>query len=533
MEVDQELRFVCKLCNKRYPCGKSLGGHMRSHAIANSAESDEKAEANMKKTMFLNDGGKNFVEESKVVEFGNGQSSYELRENPKKTWRAVDLTFPLPPEKVCRQCGKGFQSMKALCGHMACHSEKDRGLKDDHSWTSSKMVMDSNLDTEVEDRRLRTRSAKSKRYKNVVVKSSSFSLANGSSSVSEVDEQEQEDIALCLMMLSRNSGNKGGVNSVVETSDNNSVVLETKSSSIDMKMKICRKECLDFVHNVHETPQMKKIGDRKSKAISSDADIAQVNNSDSDYFLDESTKADSDVSVDRNHKNSSSNDSKKLFMSFGARREDSAIEFGKNLYVVEHFETELSKELTKENGYGMNSNSAKIHSRKREYISESRRMENGSSEIGKKTQTRSKYECLNCKKTFNSYQALGGHRPCHKRNNVRSEPDYETGENILDDNALDSKTARRHGELVGKNSSNYAEKKVKPKKNKVHVCPFCHKVYKNGQALGGHKRTHFISGHWENNNRTQEIKPKFPNLFDLNLPAPEEDEDDVLPISSQ
>ncbi|KAL2559441.1 C2H2-like zinc finger protein [Forsythia ovata] len=539
MEVDQELRFVCKLCNKRYPCGKSLGGHMRSHVIGNSAESEEKVEANMKKMMFLNGGGKNFMKESKVVEFGNGQSSYGLRENPKKTWRAVDSTFPLPPEKVCKQCGKGFQSMKALCGHMACHSERERGLKGDHSWTSEnpKMVMDSHSDTEVEDRRLRTRSAKSKRYENVVVKSSSFSLANGSSSISEVNEQEQEDIALCLMMLSRDSLNKGGVNSVVESSDNNSVVLETKSSSIDMK--ICRKLCLDYVNNQDETPHMKKIGDRKSKAIALDDDIAQMENSDSGYFLDECAKVDSDVSVDGFYRNSSFNESKKLSMSAGVRGEESATQFRKNLYGVERYKTELGKDLTKENGYGMTSNSTRMESRKRKNISEGRRMENGSSEVRNKAQTRSKYECLNCKKTFNSYQALGGHRPCHKKSNVRSESQYETGENSLDDNAHDSRTARKHGESVGnkkpvaKNSSNGEDKKVKPMKNKVHVCPFCHKVYKNGQALGGHKRSHFIGGHWENNSRTREIKPELPNLLDLNLPAPEEDEDDTPPILSR
>ncbi|CAI9775204.1 unnamed protein product [Fraxinus pennsylvanica] len=530
MEVDQVLSFVCKLCNKSYPCGKSLEGHMRSHIIANSTESEEKVEANMKKMMFVNGGGKNFIKESKVVEFGNGQSSYVLRGNPRKTWRAVGSTFPLPLEKVCKECGKGFQSMKALCGHMACHSERERGLKDDNSWTA----MDSYSDTEVEDFRLRTRSAKSKRYKNVVLKSPPFSLANGSSSVSEVEEQEQEDVALCLMMLSRDSGN---VNSVVESLDNNSVVLATKSSSVDMKIR--GKECLEYVQNAGETPQMKKIADRKSKAIALDDDVAQMDNSDSGYFLDECTKVYSDISVDGFYRNSSSNDSKKLCMSVGARREESATEFRKNLYGVEHFETEIRKEFTKEHAYGMTWNSAKIESRKRKYISESRRMENGSSQVRNKAQTRSKYECLNCKKTFNSYQALGGHRPCHKKSNVLSESQYETSENSLDDNTLDSRFARKHGGLVSnkkpiaKNSSNNLEKNVKPKKNKVHACPFCDKVYKNGQALGGHKRSHFISGHREKNNQTQEIKSDLPNLLDLNLPAPEDDDDDVLPILPQ
>ncbi|PWA86917.1 C2H2-like zinc finger protein [Artemisia annua] len=87
-------------------------------------------------------------------------STYGLRENPKKTWRAVGLssTFSFPNERICKQCGKGFQSLKALCGHMACHSEKDRSFKDyDHSWTSEnldqeeKIVIDSHSDTEEGD----------------------------------------------------------------------------------------------------------------------------------------------------------------------------------------------------------------------------------------------------------------------------------------------------------------------------------------------------------------------------------------------
>ena len=31
MEEKQKKKFVCKFCNKRFPCGKSLGGHIRTH----------------------------------------------------------------------------------------------------------------------------------------------------------------------------------------------------------------------------------------------------------------------------------------------------------------------------------------------------------------------------------------------------------------------------------------------------------------------------------------------------------------------
>ncbi|CAI9785279.1 unnamed protein product [Fraxinus pennsylvanica] len=545
MEEDQELRFVCKFCSKRFPCGKSLGGHMRSHAIANSAESEEKIEANMKRISSLGGAGKIIINEAKVIEFANGQSSYGLRENPKKTWRAVDSTFPLPQEKVCKQCGKGFQSLKALCGHMACHSERERGLKDDHSWTSEnqKLVMDSHSDTESEERMLRTRFSKSKRFKKIIVKSSSFSLANnGSSSVSEIYEQEQEEVAICLMMLSRDSGTKGGVNSVVESSDNNSVVLETKSSSIEMR--IGRKEGLNYVNNKDENFQMKKIGDRKFKGRALDAEIVQMEESDSGYFLDEHSKVESDGSVDGYHRNGAFGEWKKPPMGVGARGEESVSEFKKSLNIVKSYETELRKEVARENEYddaGRFLNSARIESRKRKHRFEvpefsnesSRKMKNGSSDdqVCDNVQKRRKYECLNCKKTFNSYQALGGHRPCHKKSNAFSESRYETGENSLDD-ANDFRTAYKLGEstskkkLISKSSSPDSKKGIKSKKNKLHVCPFCDRVFKNGQALGGHKRSHFIGGHEETSGRTPVPKPELPDLLDLNLPAPEEDEDD-------
>ena len=208
---------------------------MRSHVTVNfSSESEEKIEPNMKKLSCLNS-EEDFYKKDSRFELGGGQSAYGLRENPRKTWRAaVDSHSPFQRERVCKQCGKGFKSLKALCGHMACHSE--RVLKDDHSWTTSennqKIVMDSSdSDTEAQIPRRPTRAASTRYKRRIVVKSSTRTcLGNFSSSVSsDIVEQEQEEIAMCLMMLSRDhSGNWGGFDSVTESSDNNSVVLETK-----------------------------------------------------------------------------------------------------------------------------------------------------------------------------------------------------------------------------------------------------------------------------------------------------------------
>ncbi|KAL3644588.1 hypothetical protein CASFOL_009768 [Castilleja foliolosa] len=457
MEVDQELKFICKLCNKKFQCGKSLGGHMRSHVVSNPVESDEK-----------------FIFENKISslsEFANGQTSYGLRENPKKTWRANGANIsPMPLEKICKQCGKGFQSQKALCGHMACHSNKGSssgsGSRDNHSWSTSenrKLVMDSHSDTEAEDRFLRS-SSKIKKIKKIV--SFNNNNNNGSSSVSEIAGEDQEEVAMCLMLLSRDFGNN---NSVVESSDNNSVILETKSSSIDMRVG-------------KMNGPVEKNG---SKAVVT----ARAENSDSGYFLDECSKAESDVSVDGYRKNGA------FFSRYS------------NNY----------KELS------LASNPSIIEPRKKRPVLEN-------PEPVDVSEKRAKYECFNCKKTFKSYQALGGHRPCHKRTNAYYESRYESGENSLDDST--EFVARGNVFRPGSNrKSGLAKQKSKAnrnsKKNKLHVCPFCDRVFKNGQALGGHKRSHFIGGHEDYSNITNNRGPekKKPDLIDLNLPAPQEDDE--------
>ncbi|KAF3662787.1 putative inactive purple acid phosphatase 2-like [Capsicum annuum] len=542
MEEDQDLKFVCKLCNKKYPCGKSLGGHMRSHVLNNSDEFEEKLESWSAR------------ENSHQSKFDlGGNSGYGLRENPKKTWRAVDSTSAnlLPQEKVCQQCGKVFQSLKALCGHMACHSEK--------------LVVDSHSDTETddddeeeeeeeeeEDAKLRNRlSSKTKRYKRIVVKSSNnYSLVNnnssvnvncnGSSSVSEIDENDQEEVAKCLMMLSRDSANWNGVNSVVESSDNNSVVLETKSSSTDMRLG--RKDRLKCVYNQDETPGTKKREERKVKLSGNLGGEAEYESSDdSGYFLDENTIVESDISVDGFHRNGNSKWSTTR-MSNAVWCDESRIDKGKGLNRTKKYPIESRKDLNDDCGfddYPIAAYMDKCEPRKRTKDS-SYHPELGNKSFKKiklgpkspegcKNVEKKKYECLNCKKSFNSFQALGGHRPCHKKANAYLESLNGTGESSLDADCDDKHretSSSKKTASAAKDLSYSPEKKIKLKKSKGHECPFCDRVFKSGQALGGHKRSHFIVGTEQNMNRSSAVKKEVDDLLDLNLPAPVDDEDD-------
>ncbi|KMZ58655.1 hypothetical protein ZOSMA_753G00010 [Zostera marina] len=70
------------------------------------------------------------------------------------------------------------------------------------------------------------------------------------------------------------------------------------------------------------------------------------------------------------------------------------------------------------------------------------------------------YSCKKCKKSFGSYQALGGHRASTKRTNGSCCLSLPISSSVSGD------------------------------RNPLHECQICFKVFVSGQALGGHKRAH-------------------------------------------
>lgn len=116
---------------------------------------------------------------------------------------------------------------------------------------------------------------------------------------------------------------------------------------------------------------------------------------------------------------------------------------------------------------------------------------------------RNKYQCGTCKKVFRSYQALGGHRASHKKIKTCTPPSPAV-------------------------KSQVPNSRIGAGNRRIHECPFCFRVFKSGQALGGHKRSHLSASASASASASPSAPtpPKFgDSLIDLNLPAPLEDDD--------
>ncbi|XP_071709043.1 zinc finger protein ZAT9-like [Rutidosis leptorrhynchoides] len=156
------------------------------------------------------------------------------------------------------------------------------------------------------------------------------------------------------------------------------------------------------------------------------------------------------------------------------------------------------------------------------------------------------FECKACKKVFNSHQALGGHRASHKK--VKG--CFAARNDQLDDNNGDEDVIT-HDESFPfpKPISSYQFKQgpstappplvgAARRKSKVHKCSICNRIFASGQALGGHKRCHWLTSNMSDHTSTiakfnlhQHIEqlhhqalalPNKSKALDLNLSAPDQ-----------
>ncbi|XP_023645586.1 zinc finger protein ZAT10 [Capsella rubella] len=111
----------------------------------------------------------------------------------------------------------------------------------------------------------------------------------------------------------------------------------------------------------------------------------------------------------------------------------------------------------------------------------------------KKQKTAQVFQCKACKKVFTSHQALGGHRASHKKvkgcfaSQDKEEEDEEEYKED-DDEEEEDEDEEEEEEDVDKSTAHIARKR-----SNAHECTICHRVFSSGQALGGHKRCHWLT----------------------------------------
>ncbi|XP_026664693.2 zinc finger protein ZAT1-like [Phoenix dactylifera] len=459
MERDRKLKHCCKICGKSFPYGRSLGGHMRSHLALNSSTEVEARLQSSRSSIWV-------------------EAGYDLRENPKKTWRLWDSGSQGSPrhDKLCRKCGKGFLSWKYLFGHMRCHPDKSH-----HNLEEGKQ------EQELEEQQRSWSGAGGQSVNEVMIprrRRRSRRVASISASSTPVLEleKEQEDVARSLMMLSRDTSFWSGISSAAE-SDKNSVVLENLSSERDEIGK--GKKRSEFISS--------RNGNRRDGLKKVESDVSY----DDGFVKDEKFKKPKAYASDIDEFEYSNEASRK-----GSLKK-------KDLNYC------LAK-LEKKTGFDQ------LHSGVGKYSKSGSRSEFDVSkdDFSKVSMKRGRYECTACNKFFPSYQALGGHRASHKRMKVLFASRIEASNNSLEIDA--SIKPARLEELVekkvGLDTSSEASKKVKS-----HECPICRKVFSSSQSLRGHRKSHLVASSDGGGLTHQTIVIQQQPLgmpFDLNLPTP-------------
>ncbi|KAH7846657.1 hypothetical protein Vadar_016569 [Vaccinium darrowii] len=368
MEEVQEQKFVCKICNKSFSNGKCMGGHMRGHLAKKS-----------------------------VKNHGN-QKALGLKENPKISSRVLNAEQRLPSEEnQCKECGKEFPSLRALSGHMRCHSikaiEEDNKCKQcgkgfvsmralyghmRHHPKRSRELNESETSCPVVRKRSRMR------YKN----NGEFCLSDLNECFHVSDIDEVEEAAVCLMMLSR------GVRSCVDFSYSD--MFEAKALDESKGGKL--------VSNAGESKKLKNLSGRLD---SSDSGSGFVSKNEKNVAL--GIPMNVFLKVDEFKKprimwsdvESENGDCEPVEDEL---QNDSVQEVGLDPADSEMMKTNPSEEAgfdDEDPEFGENASDENTESNEKLHV-----QENG----GKAMKS---YECPTCFKVFPSGQALGGHKRAH------------------------------------------------------------------------------------------------------------------------
>ncbi|KAI3414618.1 uncharacterized protein J3R85_016029 [Psidium guajava] len=145
--------------------------------------------------------------------------------------------------------------------------------------------------------------------------------------------------------------------------------------------------------------------------------------------------------------------------------------------------------------------------------------------------THRRFKCMTCNKTFPTFQALGGHRSSHNKERGIVQPP----EASLSTGASGTEKKLVLSPKILVVETNNCARSFAQEDFMTHMCEICCKKFPTGQALGGHKRCHWV-GQTEGPPSSEVVSPgdqasqSGPRAlaFDLNEPPPTDEEDGVI-----
>lgn len=466
---------------------------------------------------------------------------YKLRHNPKRSRRFAEQEFTLEAQQAfmdlsttssisaegvfCSECGKAFWSDRALFGHMRCHPEREwRGVLPPES------SLEQRAGAMARHRRKRGLEA----------------LKSMENSELKTDVEREEDKAAeleaAMMASAENSLHMKETDKAIdiEVGGKEAEVLQSKAGDKELR------EC-GSIGNIVEmnnfTPRWCTAGRRSRRTLVSKAGNGETS-SDEPALTSESISLELAVEQEQetpdclillaeaarkieegtelqNHQLQLGTDEyaygfslKDLKRGFEGHRRDEAFDAGEDEDDACEYEDEDTPPFARRE---------RLH---KDLVASS---------IG------GKYECTTCKKSFNSHQALGGHRASHKKTKgcfARTSLSDFSEEHLLTEE-LELGYVQEKDPLHPVHKKKKKQQQAQQSVFKGHACSICHRIFLTGQALGGHKRCHW-AGEKPSETASVASTEKQPSLqseeqsskiveggIDLNMPAPMDDDDEV------
>lgn len=185
-------KYKCKLCLKSFVNGKALGGHMRSHMlhfpVPPKVEEQERLEVAQNQPSEESEAASASFSSSEEEGEEKGQF-YGLRENPKRSVRLVDPEFVDAGSVVLQDRESETESHKNPTRR---RSKRTRKILEHHQYHHQQQESQ-----ELQEETIK----KLKDNNNQLSKTESWAEPEPVSSIS--DTTTEEDVAFCLMMLSR------------------------------------------------------------------------------------------------------------------------------------------------------------------------------------------------------------------------------------------------------------------------------------------------------------------------------------------